>query len=54
MFIESFVSITCYKMAVQFEKRRYDCSALPKGWKREELLRKTGLTSGRVDVFYYR
>lgn len=40
-------------MSVQIEKRRYDCSALPKGWKREELLRKTGLTSGKMDVYYY-
>ncbi|XP_076039831.1 methyl-CpG-binding domain protein 2 isoform X2 [Oratosquilla oratoria] len=40
-------------MSVQIEKRRFDCSALPKGWKREEVLRKTGLTSGKVDVYYY-
>ncbi|XP_047485676.1 methyl-CpG-binding domain protein 2-like [Penaeus chinensis] len=40
-------------MSVQIEKRRYDCAALPKGWKREEVLRKTGLTSGKVDVYYY-
>ncbi|KAG0726521.1 Methyl-CpG-binding domain protein 2 [Chionoecetes opilio] len=40
-------------MSVQIEKRRYDCAALPRGWKREEVLRKTGLTCGKVDVYYY-
>ncbi|KAL7638856.1 UNVERIFIED_CONTAM: hypothetical protein RMT77_010390 [Armadillidium vulgare] len=40
-------------MSVLIERRRYDCAALPKGWKREEVLRKTGLTSGKVDVYYY-
>ncbi|XP_050699685.1 methyl-CpG-binding domain protein 2-like [Eriocheir sinensis] len=40
-------------MSVQIEKRRYDCSALPRGWKREEVLRRTGLTCGKVDVYYY-
>lgn len=31
-----------------------DCPALPKGWKREEIIRKNGLSSGKIDVFYYR
>lgn len=31
-----------------------DCPALPKGWKREEVIRKNGLSSGKIDVFYYR
>ncbi|KAF8794730.1 Methyl-CpG-binding domain protein 2 like protein [Argiope bruennichi] len=30
-----------------------DCPALPKGWKREEIIRKNGLSSGKIDVFYY-
>lgn len=30
-----------------------DCPALPKGWKREEVIRRTGLSAGKVDVYYY-
>uniref|UniRef100_A0A0A9Z655 Methyl-CpG-binding domain protein 3 n=1 Tax=Lygus hesperus TaxID=30085 RepID=A0A0A9Z655_LYGHE len=35
------------------EKRRFECTALPKGWQREEVVRKTGLSAGKVDVCYY-
>ncbi|KPJ15768.1 Methyl-CpG-binding domain protein 3 [Papilio machaon] len=40
-------------MNISIERKRTDCSALPKGWQREEVLRKTGLSAGKVDVFYY-
>lgn len=41
-------------MNVTIERKKSDCSALPKGWQREEVLRKTGLSAGKVDVYYYR
>lgn len=40
-------------MNISIEKKRSDCSALPKGWQREEVIRKTGLSAGKVDVYYY-
>ncbi|GAB6025123.1 hypothetical protein CHUAL_010549 [Chamberlinius hualienensis] len=33
--------------------RKMDCPALPKGWKREEIMRRCGLSAGKVDVYYY-
>lgn len=30
------------------------CSALPPGWRREEIIRRSGLSAGKIDVFYYR
>ncbi|BES87690.1 Methyl-CpG Hypothetical protein domain [Nesidiocoris tenuis] len=35
------------------DRRRFECTALPKGWQREEVVRKTGLSAGKVDVCYY-
>ncbi|XP_054911760.1 methyl-CpG-binding domain protein 3b isoform X3 [Poeciliopsis prolifica] len=35
------------------EKKRWDCSALPKGWKMEEVTRKSGLSAGKSDVYYF-
>src|SRR5579885_104214 len=35
------------------ERKRYECPALPKGWIREELIRRTGLSAGKADVVYY-
>ncbi|XP_004929675.1 methyl-CpG-binding domain protein 3 isoform X1 [Bombyx mandarina] len=40
-------------MNISIERKRSDCSALPKGWQREEVVRKTGLSAGKVDVYYY-
>ncbi|XP_045450302.1 methyl-CpG-binding domain protein 3 [Melitaea cinxia] len=40
-------------MNISIEKKRSDCAALPKGWQREEVIRKTGLSAGKVDVYYY-
>lgn len=33
---------------------KMDCQALPRGWKREETLRRAGLSAGKIEVYYYR
>ncbi|KAF0031921.1 hypothetical protein F2P81_016476 [Scophthalmus maximus] len=35
------------------ERKRTDCAALPPGWKKEEVIRKSGLSAGKSDVYYY-
>jgi len=35
------------------EKKKFECPCLPKGWIREEIIRKTGLSAGKIDVVYY-
>lgn len=36
------------------ERKRWECPALPQGWEREEVPRRSGLSAGHRDVFYYR
>lgn len=35
-------------------KRQSDCTSLPPGWRREEVVRQSGLSAGKTDVYYYR
>lgn len=35
------------------EKKRADVAGLPPGWKKEEIIRKSGLSAGKTDVFYH-
>lgn len=39
---------------ITIEKTKYECAQLPKRWQREDVLRKTGLTVGKVDLYYSR
>lgn len=45
---------TQWLFAWDMEKKRWDCTALPKGWKMEEVTRKSGLSAGKSDVYYFR
>lgn len=41
-------------MSVTIEKTKYECASIPKRWQpREDILRKTGLSIGKVDPIYY-
>ena len=36
------------------ERYRTECEGLPHGWSREVVIRKSGHSAGRVDIYYYR
>lgn len=40
--------------SITIEKTKYECAQVPKRWPREDILRKTGLTVGKVDLYYSR
>lgn len=39
---------------ITIEKTKYDCAQPSKRWQREDVLRKSGLTVGKVDLYYSR
>ena len=40
---------------MNLERKRPDgVQGLPSGWKREEVVRRNGLSAGKIDVFYSR
>ncbi|XP_018561518.1 methyl-CpG-binding domain protein 2-like [Anoplophora glabripennis] len=39
---------------ITIEKTKYECAQLPKRWQRDDVLRKTGLSVGKVDLYYSR
>lgn len=40
--------------SITIEKTKYDCAPPSKRWQREDVLRKTGITVGKVDLYYSR
>jgi Methyl-CpG binding domain len=39
---------------MNYDKRRIDSmQGLPPGWRREEIIRRKGMLTGKVDVYYY-
>ncbi|CAG9861277.1 unnamed protein product [Phyllotreta striolata] len=40
--------------SITIEKTKYECAQVPKRWQRDDVLRKTGLTVGKVDLYYSR
>lgn len=40
--------------SITIEKTKYDCAPPAKRWQREDVLRKTGITVGKVDLYYSR
>ncbi|KAK9507173.1 hypothetical protein O3M35_007085 [Rhynocoris fuscipes] len=38
---------------MSIDKKKYECSSLPKVWQREDAIRKSALSSGKIDVNYY-
>ncbi|XP_056642176.1 methyl-CpG-binding domain protein 2 [Diorhabda carinulata] len=40
--------------SITIEKTKYECAQVPKRWQRDDVLRKTGITVGKVDLYYGR
>lgn len=40
-------------MSGTIEKTKYECASLPKRFQRDDVLKKTGISVGKVDVMYY-
>jgi hypothetical protein len=54
IFVLQIVTLDVVTMTTDGVKKvRSECAALPRGWIREEVSRRSGLTVGRTDVYYY-
>ncbi|CAH0559178.1 unnamed protein product [Brassicogethes aeneus] len=40
--------------SITIEKTKYECAQLPKRWQKDDMLRKTGLSVNKVDLYYNR
>lgn len=46
--------LSLFPEATNMERKRTTCPSLPTGWKKEEVIRKSGLSAGKSDIYYYR
>lgn len=45
--------LSLFPEATNMERKRTTCPSLPTGWKKEEVIRKSGLSAGKSDIYYY-